>query len=140
PSRLGWFGDRSVRLPASRCTAAPAPEWNRPASPVRISGAGTGREGYPSRDHMSPHFGLNRRLMGVLDPDLVGLPPAFAARVHLHRRGWSTHQASINAGRTLVACAERDGHRIRCEGDEPSDAWWQVLDTAISTDSPAARA
>jgi hypothetical protein len=79
---------------------------------------------------MSPHFHANRRMFGVLDSDLVGLPPAFAARVFLHRRGWTTHQASIGSGQTFVAIAERGTERIRCEADESASAWWQVLRTA----------
>lgn len=88
---------------------------------------------------MTPHFGSNRRLFGVLDPDLVGLPPAFAARVHLHRRGWSTRQASIAAGHRHVASAERDGKRLRCEAEQAEAAWLQVLRIAIIDADPAAQ-
>lgn len=85
--------------------------------------------GKPSRV-MVPHFQTNPRMFGVLDSDLVGLPPAFAARVFLHRRGWATHQASIGPGQMFVAIAERGDERIRCEAEESASAWWQVLRTA----------
>ncbi|RUL89723.1 hypothetical protein [Tautonia sociabilis] len=82
---------------------------------------------------MTPHFDLDlsRRLFGLLDPDLVGLPPAFAARVHLHRRGWSTSQAIVAGGRKHIATASKDGQRIRCQAERPEAAWWQVLGSAV---------
>lgn len=78
-----------------------------------------------------PHIDPNRPFRIMLDSDLIGLPPAFAARVFLHRRGWMTHQASIGQGRTSVAIAERGDQRIRCEGTGPTLAWEQVLKTAF---------
>jgi hypothetical protein len=76
---------------------------------------------------MAPHFEANRRSVGWLDPDLAGLPSAFAIRVYLHRRGWSTRQAAVGGGTRHVAAAERDGQRIRCEADRPDAAWAEVL-------------
>jgi hypothetical protein len=79
---------------------------------------------------MAPHFETNRRAFGWLDPDLAGLPSAFAIRVYLHRRGWSTRQAAVGGGTRHVAAAERDGQRIRCEADRPDTAWAEVLRVA----------
>ena len=87
---------------------------------------------------MAPHFGFNARMTGSLDPDLVGLPPAFAIRVYLHRRGWTTRQATVAGGARHVAAAERDEQRIRCEAEHPEAAWSQVLGSAVAL--PADRA
>ncbi|WP_145274724.1 hypothetical protein [Tautonia plasticadhaerens] len=77
-------------------------------------------------------------MIGSLDPDLVGLPPAFAIRVYLHRRGWTTRQATVAGGSRHVAAAERDAQRIRCEAEHPEAAWTLVLRSACASPTDVA--